>query len=139
MRTLILILLALLLAPLLLSACANKSTASDAVESYLKAKIASDDNKLVSLSCKDWEAQALLEAKSFESVTAEFKDMSCKEAGKADPYTLVTCDGTLIIQYRGEDPRQQSLGCYHYRYGHYSQFGLHLSPNRSSIHIRFGF
>lgn len=27
----------------------------------------------------------------------------------------------------------------HYRYGHYSQFGLHLSPNRSSIHIRFGF
>jgi hypothetical protein len=27
----------------------------------------------------------------------------------------------------------------HYRYGHYSQFGLHLSPNRSSIHIRLGF
>jgi outer membrane lipoprotein-sorting protein len=115
MRTLILTIIALLLVPLLLSACASKGTASDAVENYLKAKIASDDNKLVSLSCKDWEAQALLEAKSFESVTAEFKDMSCKEAGKADNYTLVTCDGTLIIQYRGEDPRQQSLGGTTYR------------------------
>ena len=27
----------------------------------------------------------------------------------------------------------------HYRCGHYSQFGLQLSPNRSSIHIRLGF
>ncbi len=115
MRTVILTLLALLLVPLLLSACADKGTASDAVEKYLKAKIASDDNKLVSLSCKDWEAQALLEAKSFESVTAEFKDMSCKETGKAEQYTLITCNGTLIIQYRGEDPRQQSLGGTTYR------------------------
>jgi len=26
-----------------------------------------------------------------------------------------------------------------YRYGHYSHFGLYLSPNTSGIHIRFGF
>ena len=28
---------------------------------------------------------------------------------------------------------------HHYRNGHYSQFGLDFSPNRSSIHIRLGF
>jgi len=113
MRRSIPILLAL--AALLLAACADKGSAPDAVESYLKAKIASDDDKLVSLSCKDWEAKALLDAKSFESVKAEFEDMSCKEAGKDSSYTLVTCEGTMIIQYRGEDPREQSLGGVTYR------------------------
>jgi hypothetical protein len=103
------------LAFLVLTACADKGSAPDAVEKYLKAKIVSDDNKLVSLSCKDWEARALLDAKSFESVTAEFKEMSCKEAGKDGPYTLVTCEGTLIIQYRGEDPREQNLSGTTYR------------------------
>lgn len=103
------------LALIILAACANEGSAPDAVEKYLKAKIASDDNQLVSLSCKDWETQALLEAKSFESVSAEFKDMSCKEAGKDGSYTLVTCEGTLIIQYRGEDPREQNLSGTTYR------------------------
>jgi hypothetical protein len=115
MRRFMMMLFVLLVPFAVLSACADKSTAPAAVESYLKAKIASDDNKLVSLSCKDWEAQALLEAKSFESVTAEFKNMSCKEAGKDGNYTLVTCDGTLVIQYRGEDPREQNLSGTTYR------------------------
>jgi len=103
------------LAALLLAACADKGSAPDAIESYLKAKIVSDDNKLVSLSCKDWEAQALLDAKSFEAVKAEFKDMSCKDAGKDGSYTLITCEGTMIIQYRGEDPREQSVAGVTYR------------------------
>jgi hypothetical protein len=107
--------LTLLLALLILAACADKGSAPDAIESYLKAKIKSDDDKLVSLSCKDWEPHALLDAKSFESVTAEFRDMACKEAGQDGEYTLVTCEGTLIIQYRGEDPREQNLGGVTYR------------------------
>jgi hypothetical protein len=105
----------LALLALILAACAEKSSAPDSIEKYLKAKIESDDDKLVSLSCKDWEARALLEAKSFESVSAEFKDMSCKEAGEEGEYTLVTCEGTLIVQYRGEDPREQGLGGVTYR------------------------
>lgn len=106
-RSLIII---LLLALLTLAACAEKSSAPAAVEKYLKAKITSDEDKLVSLSCKTWEAQAVLDAKSFESVAAEFENMSCQENGKQDDYTLVTCQGKLIIQYRGEDPREQNLG-----------------------------
>jgi hypothetical protein len=105
-RSLIAVLLAALL---ILAACAGKTSAPGAIEKYLKAKITSDEDKLVGLSCKAWEGKALLDAKSFESVAAEFKNMACKETGKEDPYTLVTCAGTLIIQYRGEDPREQNL------------------------------
>jgi hypothetical protein len=91
-----------------LAACADEGSASDAVENYLKAKIASDADKLTSLSCKDWEAQALLDAAPFESVDAKFDGMSCKEAGKEDQFTLVTCEGTLSFEYQGE-LRKQNL------------------------------
>ncbi|MBN2305979.1 MAG: hypothetical protein JXQ72_15970 [Anaerolineae bacterium] len=101
-------LLAVLLA-LILTACADEGSAPDAIEKYLKAKISSDADKLVKLSCKAWEAQAQLDAAPFESVNAELQDMSCKDTGKDGEYTLVTCDGTLVIEYRGEDPRQQDL------------------------------
>jgi hypothetical protein len=105
-RTLIIVLLLILLA---LAGCAQKSSAPGAVENYLKAKVASDENKLVSLSCKAWEAQAVQDAAAFKSVSAEIKDMSCQEKGQDGKYTLVTCDGTLVIQYRGESPREQPL------------------------------
>jgi hypothetical protein len=93
---------------LILAACADEGSASDAVENYLKAKIASDEDKLISLSCKDWEAQALLDAAPFESVDAEFEGMSCKEAGQEDDFTLVTCEGILSFEYQGE-LREQNL------------------------------
>jgi hypothetical protein len=93
---------------LVLAACADEGSAPDAVENYLKAKISSDADKLTSLSCKDWEAQALLDAAPFESVDAKFEGMSCKEAGKEDPFTLVTCEGTLSFEYQGE-LREQNL------------------------------
>ena len=100
--------LLLIILSLALAACADEGNASDAVESYLKAKISSDADKLVSLSCKDWEGQALLDAAPFESVDAEFEGMSCKDAGKEDPFTLVTCEGTLSFEYQGE-LREQNL------------------------------
>jgi hypothetical protein len=105
-RTPIIVLLLILLT---LTGCAQKSSAPGAVENYLKAKVASDENKLVSLSCKAWEAQAVQDAAAFKSVSAEIKDMSCQEKSQDGKYTLVTCDGTLVIQYRGEDPREQPL------------------------------
>jgi len=105
----------LVVASLVLGACAEESTASTVVESYLKAKISGDENKLVSLSCKSWEAQAALDAAPFKSVKAELKDLACRENGTDGGATLVICDGTLIIQYRGEDPREQSLAETQYR------------------------
>jgi hypothetical protein len=87
---------------LLLTACAHKNSASQVVEDYLKAKVKSDADKLASLSCKDWEAQAQQDALPFQSVDAKLQDMSCTENGQEGSYTLVTCEGKIVVAYRGE-------------------------------------
>lgn len=102
-----------ILAVLVLAAC-DQGSAPDAVEGYLKAKVSADADKLVGLSCKEWEAQASLDAASFQSVKAELKDMSCKENGKDGKYTLVTCEGKIVAAYRGET-REFNLGDSTYR------------------------
>jgi hypothetical protein len=107
--------LALLLVTLLASACAQSVSAPDAIEAYLKAKIAGDERKLTSLSCKAWEMQAALDAAPFRSVDARLDNLSCRVTGQEGDATLVVCEGTLIIQYRGEDPRQQPLAGTVYR------------------------
>ncbi|MBI5957590.1 MAG: hypothetical protein HY866_02575 [Chloroflexi bacterium] len=109
MRRHLSILLTLLLISLTLSACADKSSAPESIENYLKTKVKGDADKLASLSCKEYEAQALLDAASFESVNARIDKLTCKETGKQDKFTLISCEGTLVIQYRGEDPREQNL------------------------------
>lgn len=106
---------ALLLLTLALSACAKSVSAPDAIEAYLKAKVAGDERKLTSLSCKAWEMQATLDAAPFRSVDARLDNLSCRVTGQEGDATLVVCEGTLIIQYRGEDPRQQSLAGTVYR------------------------
>lgn len=110
MRRFISILLTILVIAITLSACADKSTAPEAIEKYLETKVKGDGDKLATLSCKAYEAEALLDAASFESVSARIDDLDCKETGKQDTFTLISCEGTLVIQYRGEDPREQSLG-----------------------------
>jgi len=105
----------LVLLALTLAACAGSVSAPDAIESYLKAKIAADEGKLAGLSCAAWEAQAALEAAPFRSVKAQLDDLACRENGQDGDATLVTCEGTLVITYRGEAPRQQNLAGTTYR------------------------
>lgn len=85
-----------------LAACAKEGNASSAIENYLKAKVASNSDQLVSLSCSAWEANARTEATSFESVKAELKDLSCSENGQDGDYTLVICTGQIVVAYDGE-------------------------------------
>jgi hypothetical protein len=107
--------LVLLLIALALAACADKGKSTDTIGNYLKAKAAADEEKLVSLSCKAWEPQALLDAVPFKSTQNKIKDISCAETGKDGNYTLVVCKGTLIVGYGGEAPREQNLGSVTYR------------------------
>ena len=100
---------------LALAACADEGSATDAIEQYLNAQVAGDADKLVSSACPAWEANAKTAAASFQSVDAEIDDLSCTEAGSDGDYTLVTCEGTIIIQYRGEDPRNQAVPDLTYR------------------------
>lgn len=114
MRRYSLSLLVLLLVGLLLSACAEEGSATGAVEDYIKAKVASDADKLADLACNAWDAQAVLDAQSFESVKAEAEDLSCSEDGTDGDYTLVTCTGQIVAEYDGET-RTQDLGGTTYR------------------------
>lgn len=105
----------LALGALALAACADSGSASDAVEAYLRAKVEADADKMVSLACPAWEAQALEEAASFKAVRAELEDMACEARGEDGEYTLVVCSGDLIIHYGGEEPRRQPLSDITYR------------------------
>ena len=62
------LMLTLLFALLLLSACAEESSPTDTIQSYLKAQVAGDADDLVKLSCAAWEAEAKTAAASFRSV-----------------------------------------------------------------------
>jgi hypothetical protein len=105
-----------LLIPLfiLLAACAKEKTAGDAVEAYLKAKVKSNADDMVNLSCNEWEAQARADSASFASVRAELEDLSCRSDGKDGDYTLVRCEGRIVVEYRGE-PRPIELNATTYR------------------------
>lgn len=115
LRSRMLVLLVLLISlSALLAACADEGSASKTVENYLKAKVSADEDKLINLSCKDWEIQARTkDAQSFKSVEAELNGLSCKDAGKQDDFTLVACEGTITAVYDGEQ-REQDLSAITY-------------------------
>lgn len=115
MRRIMLFAVLLFAGLLFLSACANEDSASDAIERYIKARIAGDEEKLVQNSCPAWESDAKAAAASFQSVDAKVEGLSCKEVGSEGDYSLVTCEGTIVIQYQGEDPRNQDVPNLTYR------------------------
>jgi hypothetical protein len=91
---------------LLLAACggsAGSGSAPGAVEAYLRAIITGDATQVVNLSCPAWEADARTEAASFESVQVSLEGLACQEAGTEGDYTLVTCTGTIVAVYNGEN------------------------------------
>ena len=81
----------------------QKNSASAAAEKYLQALVARDINKMVNVSCADWEPQAKVEFDSFAAVKLALKDLACKENGQVDGYTLIACDGSIIANYGAED------------------------------------
>lgn len=96
-----LIFLALLLC-LILAGCAGNTGPSQVIVQYLQARVASDVDKLRSLSCSDWEPQAILEADSFQGRNAKLQDVACQEDGKDGDYTIVSCTGKIVVTYQGE-------------------------------------
>ena len=99
--------LTILIAALSLTACAsntnNKAAPAKAVEDYLNALVAKDENRLPTLVCGDWEDDALIELDSFQAVTARLDNVSCKQTGTDGDTTLVNCTGKIIATYNNED------------------------------------
>ena len=98
MRKFFLILILVIVSTLFLSACASKSSngPTKAVEDYLNALVAKNSDRLTTISCKDWENEALLELDSFQAVTTKLDGMSCTQTGT---------DGELILR------RTDKSGC----------------------------
>lgn len=115
MRQMLLVAAIIAVGSLALAACAEQDSATAAIERYLKAQVAGDTDKLIANACPEWEASAKTAAAAFQSVDAKIENLACEEVGEDGDYTLVTCSGTVVIQYRGEDPREQALPGLTYR------------------------
>ena len=105
MRTFPITILLIIIGTLLLTACASNNTnaPAKAVEGYLNALIAKDADRLSTLSCGDWEEDALLELDSFQAVEARLDGVACDQTGTDGNTALVLCNGRIIATYNNED------------------------------------
>ena len=76
------------------------------VEQYLQALVDQDGARLSSLSCIDWESNAIMEMDSFQAVKANLIDLDCESGEIVDEMTLVVCQGKIVATYNEE---QQEL------------------------------
>jgi hypothetical protein len=104
-RKIFLIVLVTFISILFLTACASKNSnaPAKAVDDYLQALVAKDANRLSTLSCGDWENDALLELDSFQAVNTRLEGVSCEQTGTDGDTALVLCKGKLIATYNNED------------------------------------
>jgi len=92
----------LIFAAVMLAACGDSGSAPQVVEDYLEALVAGDADRLVTLSCAEWEADARLEADSFGAVSPTLEGGTCEVSGTEGDYTLVACTGSISATYNGE-------------------------------------
>ena len=85
-----------------LAACKSPGTAAGAVQSYLEARVQSNVNQMINLSCPAWEAQARIEASTFQAMQARIEGLTCAENGADGNYTRVACQGKIVTTYQGE-------------------------------------
>lgn len=98
--------LTLILAGILLSACASNADApAQAVQNYLTALVNKEADKLPTLVCGDWEEDALIELDSFQAVTARLEDVACSQTGTDGDTALVLCTGNIVATYNNEDQK----------------------------------
>ncbi len=97
------IIFVLLLLTITLVACGGQEGGGDdaatAVQSYLQAKVSSDEAAIRSLLCADMEQFAEREILSFQSVQdAQIEGMSCTDTGNG----RVACQGKIVALYGTE-------------------------------------
>ena len=101
-----------------LSACAAQPSgdAADAALAYLQALADKDKEAVVSLTCKAWEEQAILEVDALMSVGSALNNVTCSQTGTDGDNALVVCTGNLDLTYENEiraielDSRTYTLG-----------------------------
>lgn len=103
-KNIVLILLALLLIAAA-SGCSKKSEDGEAVkpvEAFYNAIVTQNRDKVSSITCADWEKDALREVDAFMGVKSELKDFSCSVSESSDNEAVVTCKGSIAASYGTE-------------------------------------
>lgn len=105
MRRISLMMLAVIVPTLFITACgsSNSNAPAKAVENYLNALVAKDADRLPTLVCGDWEEDALIELDSFQAVDVRLDNASCSQTGTDGDTALVNCAGRIIATYNNED------------------------------------
>lgn len=90
-----------------LAACGDGATPDSAaagrnVEAYLRARVESNVEQMISLSCAGWEAKARIEATSFQSMDAKLDGVTCQASAADSTKSIVTCTGRILTSYNGE-------------------------------------
>jgi len=93
----------LLLAGLLYACSPTKHPAITAVESYLHALVDKDEARFVGLTCKEFEADALLQFDAFSMVKTRLEGLKCQAQDTGETSASVTCQGQIIASYGAED------------------------------------
>jgi hypothetical protein len=86
----------------------TNSDAAHALSTYLQALVAKDEATLTLLSCADWEASALMELDSFQSVETSLEDLNCQQNGTDDESAVVVCAGKILTSY-GDETQEYEL------------------------------
>lgn len=87
----------------ILAACGQKKdVAGKTVEAYLQALVSGDSDRMVTLSCSDYEKEAMLEFDSFQGVKPSLENVVCKQTGSDGNLILVKCEGKILATYGNE-------------------------------------
>lgn len=76
--------------------------AAGAIESYFRALVDKDAERLSTLSCAAWENDARVELESFGAVTAELENLACQAGDEDGETALVSCQGLIRANYGAE-------------------------------------
>ena len=88
---------------LVLASCSSgKSEAVTAIETYIQALGDKDVDQISTVSCAEWEPNALLEIDSFTAVDSKIENLACEETSQDGQDVLVNCTGVIALDYDGE-------------------------------------
>jgi hypothetical protein len=105
----------LALAVILLAACSGgaQNGPGAAAEKYFQAIADGDENRIVTVSCPDWESGARGDVAAFVGVKARLENVSCSPvsgSSSTEDSSIVECSGAIIATYNNEDSNFELKG-----------------------------
>lgn len=91
---------------LFLASCSSeqeKDRAALVIEAYLTAMVEHENEIIANLSCTSWEEGALTDVAAYDGVNARLEAVECQLAQRDGDNGLVTCQGSIIANYFGEE------------------------------------